>query len=152
LEHYPMTDVNGAPYLGGALNTQQIDALKLLLQYAIECALPEGDSVNLQFPLSSGIQTITFYGSRRLAPMWKTQGLDTAGQELVSACLMARTNALGVKVRISLRARPEMPAAADEAAAYNYHEGAFMGNLFGSTPVAKVCAGTADGNGWLWDP
>ncbi|HWU86964.1 MAG TPA: VCBS repeat-containing protein, partial [Kofleriaceae bacterium] len=76
---------------------------------------------------------------------------SNAGEELVSACLMARTNALGNGVSISLRARPELAPSPQEAWAYRHHEGAFMGNLFGAVPVAQVCAGP-DGSTWLWDP
>jgi hypothetical protein len=52
---------------------------------------------------------------------------------------------------LSLRARPEMAPSTEEAMLYGQHEGAFMGNLFGTTPVAKSCAGPGGGN-WLRDP
>jgi hypothetical protein len=64
---------------------------------------------------------------------------------------MARSNARGHSVSVSLRARPELGATLAEAAAYGRHEGAFMGNLFGATPVARSCGGPGGGN-WLWNP
>ncbi len=75
---------------------------------------------------------------------WAASGrCDESCQRWVSACVLARTNAYGVTVDISMRAPEDAPQAVkdalrvtpDEAAAYPLQEGAFYGNLFASTPV-----------------
>jgi hypothetical protein len=75
---------------------------------------------------------------------WAASGrCDESCQRWVSACVLARTNAYGVTVDISMRAPDDAPAAVkdalrvtdDERAAYTLQEGAFFGNLFASTPV-----------------
>jgi uncharacterized protein YjbI with pentapeptide repeats len=130
--------------------------LKTVLQYAAECALRPDQSVTVT---DWNGQALTWQGSLGLADWWNTAPLSpapagrpaAAGEELVSACLMARSNANGRSVSISLRARPELAADPAEAAAYGRHEGAFMGNLFSANPVAKSCSGPG-GSGWLADP
>ncbi len=132
------------------------EQLKTVLQYATQCALREDQSIS--FTDWNGAQH-AWQGSLGLADWWTTAPLSpapagrpaAAGEELVSACLMARTNAKGRSVSLSMRARPELSAGAAEAAAYGRHEGAFMGNLFGAMPVAKSCSGPG-GGGWLADP
>ncbi|MBK8015177.1 MAG: hypothetical protein IPK13_28035 [Deltaproteobacteria bacterium] len=137
VEHYrPVTSGNQL-YVGLALNAQQQADLEKLLKYAIECALEAGDSVSVTFP--SGAKT--FNGALGLAPIWKTGALDTTGQKAVSACLAARTNALGNTVRISLRnpAYAGLDVSPAERESFTTHEGAFWGNVFGTSPQLHAC-------------
>jgi hypothetical protein len=68
---------------------------------------------------------------------------DESCQRWVSACVLARTNAYGVKVDISMRApdtapqkiRDRLAVTADELADYPLREGAYYGNLFQTTPL-----------------
>ena len=70
-------------------------------------------------------------------------------QRWVTACVLARTNAYGVHVEISMRAPDDAPTAIktalmtapDERSTYGLREGAYYGNLFETTP------GTLDGSG-----
>jgi uncharacterized protein YjbI with pentapeptide repeats len=132
------------------------DRIKTVFKYAAQCALREDQSVTVT---DWDGTSLTWQGSLGLADWWASAPLNPApapktaatGEELVSACLMARSNAKGRTVSISLRARPELSATTAEAAAYARHEGAFMGNLFSSTPVIRSCSGPG-GNGWLADP
>ena len=132
------------------------ERFKTVLKYATQCALRADQSVTVTDWNGSAL---TWQGSFGLADWWTTAPLNpapspkaaAAGEELVSACLMARTNALGKSVSVSVRARPELTATGTELTNYARHEGAFMGNLFSATPVAQACSGSGGGN-WLWDP
>jgi hypothetical protein len=75
---------------------------------------------------------------------------DESCQRWVSACVLARTNAYGVHVNISMRAPANAPQAIKDAlavsdverngddagtAGYTLREGAYYGNIFATTPV-----------------
>jgi uncharacterized protein YjbI with pentapeptide repeats len=130
------------------------ERLKTVFKYAAECALRSDQTMTAT---DWNGNTLVWQGALGLADWWHSAPLSPApapkaaatGEELVSACLMARTNAFGKSVSVSLRARPELAPSATEAAQYARHEGAFMGNLFSATPTAKACS-NAGGN-WLWD-
>ena len=79
---------------------------------------------------------------------------DESCQRWVSACLLARTNAYGVHVEISMRAPAVVPpgrekqfaaiqaalapsADGSEVATYTNREGAYYGNIFATTPVTS---------------
>ena len=81
---------------------------------------------------------------------------DETCQRWVSACVLARTNAYGVHVKISMRAPADAPQAIKDAlevtdverkgddagdAPYSLREGAYYGNIFATTP------GALDSNG-----
>src|SRR5262249_43891385 len=85
---------------------------------------------------------------------------DESCQRWVSACVLARTNAYGVPVEISMRAPATPPRAPprqasqvppnqcapptrpDEVASYTLREGAYYGNIFATTPEACAPDGT----------
>jgi hypothetical protein len=87
---------------------------------------------------------------------------DESCQRWVSACVLARTNAYGVHVNISMRAPANAPQAIKDAlkvtdverngsdagdagaAAYSLREGAFYGNIFETTPTPMVCSGPSN--------
>jgi hypothetical protein len=80
---------------------------------------------------------------------WGSGNCDESCQRWVSACVLARTNAYGVHVDISMRAPANAPQAIKDAlavsdlerngdathVAYSLREGAFYGNIFATTPV-----------------
>jgi hypothetical protein len=117
-------------------NAQTRDFLK----YLYECALPAGVSTVLD-PDGADLELKGLIG---LAPTWSQTGgtCDESCQRWLTACLLARTNAYGVKVDLSMRvpddAPPHIKAALavtpEEQAAYPLREGAFYGNLFRQVP------------------
>jgi hypothetical protein len=115
-----------------------------LLEYTAGCALNPSQSISYSWTDSGGItHEVTDYGQLGLAPQWADGPLThRISQELVSACLAARTNYFGVTVHISVRGTApvlEDNTSAAELAAYPYVEGAFWGNLFSATPALYSC-------------
>jgi hypothetical protein len=81
---------------------------------------------------------------------WQSGTCDESCQRWVSACVLARTNAYGVHVQISMRAptvtplnhelqyakiRAALATSPDEVVTYSFREGAYYGNLFATTPI-----------------
>ncbi len=115
-----------------------------LLQYTVGCALNASQSFSFSWVDAQGNpQSATYAGQLGLAPGWANGPLTHRNeQELVSACLAARTNYFGVTVAISVRGEVEAlldNTSAAELAAYPYVEGAFWGNLFAPTPYLNAC-------------
>lgn len=97
-----------------------------LFSYIVSCALPDG--VRISTALDGVAQE--FHGAMGLAPDWETRGLTLSERRWVSACLLARVNAYGISVQISMRG-PDVLAPTDaERAAFTVVEGAFYGNVF----------------------
>jgi hypothetical protein len=113
------------------------------IEYAVGCAFTTSQSFSFTWTDSSGaVHDVTDVGGVGLAPEWATGPLNITGQNLVSACLAARTNYYGVTVIISMRSGTSpldtmTPRA--ELAAYPDVEGAFWGNLFAPTPELYSC-------------
>jgi hypothetical protein len=123
------------------------DEQRELFSYMASCAFEsdvvlEGtiDGVDYEFP-----------GSLGLAPAWEHRALQEHEQRWLSACLIARVNAYGVSVLISLRGpHRALTVSAAEAAEYTLEEGAFYGNIF--TPETEplewtACRGSAQAAG-----
>ena len=109
-----------------------------LLKYIVSCALPEDDSVSIRIDGNR----YRFDGSLGLAPEWgRSHGsCDGECQRWVSACVLARVDAAGVKRKISIRGdnralRPER----EELRDYPVPEGAYFGNLFASGQPRFLC-------------
>jgi hypothetical protein len=122
------------------------DTTRMFFRYMVACALPATQTINYTWTDSLGMaHTEANPGAFALAPNWASGPLDVAGQELVSACLFARTNGLGVSVPISIRGNGStaLAATAQERIDYPYGEGAFWGNLFGSAPYGRSCSRAA---------
>ncbi|MBS1122733.1 MAG: Alpha-tubulin suppressor and related protein-like protein, partial [Deltaproteobacteria bacterium] len=136
---------------GDTVTVELTDLLnfKKVLQYLVECALPQGHSITYYDETDL---PVTVAGSLGLAPEWEASTPTAAGQRYVSACLAARTNANGQTVRISLRgpsltagAPSPLSASDTERASFNWNEGAFWGDLFSATPSIKTCVGQGNG-------
>lgn len=112
---------------------------RLLLEYTVQCALPEGDHVVVR---RDGHDVI-LHGSLGLAPHWKRSPMTAVDQRWMTACILARMNAFGVTVKLSLRADHEALRSVDpvERQRYTYEEGAFYGNLFTDPPALYACSG-----------
>jgi hypothetical protein len=116
---------------------------RAFFRYLVSCALPAGHDLALSWIDASGVaHSETASGQFGLAPSWETGAVDVAGQELVSACLFARTNALGLSVPISIRGdgARALAVSAQERGEFPYGEGAFWGNLFAPTPAGYSCS------------
>jgi hypothetical protein len=117
---------------------------RMFFSYLISCALPTGKTVTYTWTDTSGVlHTVNNPGSLGLAPYWETGPVDEAGEELVSACLGARTNSLGIHVPLSMRAMnvTALAVSASERSTYTYGEGSFWGNLFnGGHPYLYSCS------------
>ncbi|MBK6848569.1 MAG: putative Ig domain-containing protein [Proteobacteria bacterium] len=111
-----------------------------LLRYVIGCALPLGTALRID----AGAGSEAFQGQLGLAPRWQTRSCDGACRALVSACVLARTNALGLAVPIAWAATApgRLPAAQLSAEGLRL-EGAFYGDLFAPRPMLLACAGAA---------
>ena len=112
-----------------------IDTFKTVLRYLVECALPDNTTVTVY---DENEVAIPYQGALGLAPEWETGPMLEAGRKLVSACLAARTNALGQTVQISLRGGG-LPVDPVEKRVFAQHEGAFAADLFAPVPYVKSC-------------
>ena len=119
------------------------DTTRRFFRYLVSCALPAGRDLTFSWTDAGGVaHAETASGQFNLAPTWETGKVDVAGQELVSACLFARTNALGRSVPISMRGDDSRALAVspEERTDFHYGEGAFWGNLFSATPAGYSCS------------
>jgi hypothetical protein len=95
-------------------------------EYLVSCALPQGEVITWQ--------SQTWPGELGLCPAWKDSAPDLACQELVSSCLLARSNAYGETVQISLRGLytndSPLPIGGTEVDQFGWAEGGFFGNIF----------------------
>ena len=103
-----------------------------LLRYIYSCAMPVGASTTMTGVAGQPGGVVELHGGLGLAGAWATGPCQESCRELVSACVLARVNAFGQPVEISMRAPAHgLQASAAEQATFTEHEGAFFGNLFG---------------------
>lgn len=124
------------------------DLTRMFFRYLISCALPPNHSVTYTWKDSTGhLHTEIDPGGLGLAPSWETGAPSQDQKEVISACLMARTNSKGIPVPLSLRGKgiTALTVSANERSTYTYGEGAFWGNLFNDTtpPYAYSCSRVA---------
>lgn len=139
-------------FTSGPLHGALIDPhARAVMEALVQCALTEEQSVSWSptaeeqkvfWHYLSGFDAKPWKGEIGLCPQWAEGPASTACQELVSACLLARNNAYGVRVDISLQGDralvaptsfpvdPARSPAMQEAASFPLREGAFFGNLF----------------------
>ena len=126
-----------------------------LLKYVVSCALDEDDEVSIRI---DG-KRYEFPGSLGLAPDWgRSRGsCDGECQRWVSACVLARVDADGVKRMISIRGDNRALRPDDkELRRYTNREATYYGNLFvrsqprflclspGKTSNERVCGDSLD--------
>ncbi len=114
-----------------------------LLRYAVGCAFDQTQTFSFTW-IDEGLNLHheTYSGLLGIATAWAKGPLDLKGQELVSACLAARTNWYGAPVVISMRSSHDplkTMVQSPEIAAYPDVEGGFWGNLFAASPYARAC-------------
>jgi alpha-tubulin suppressor-like RCC1 family protein len=130
------TGSQGITIHGTQVSSEQEIDLLVLLRYAIECALAEDQSATIADTLGTPYE---FQGAMGLAPEWRTGALSATGRRYVSACLAARSNAIGRITQISVRGG-NIPTTPVELATYTHTEGSFWGDVFGSNPTITTCA------------
>jgi hypothetical protein len=126
-----------------------------LLKYVVSCALPDGAGVTVQVDGT----TYRFAGSIGLAPEWgrASGSCDGSCQRWVSACVLARVDAAGVKREISIRGdNPALRPVWHELRDYPNREATYYGNIFaeheprylclspGATSDTRVCGPSLD--------
>ncbi|WP_437641948.1 hypothetical protein [Sorangium sp. So ce854] len=139
-------------FTSGPLHGALIDPhARAVMEALVECALTEEQSVSWSPTAEEqrgfsqylgGFEAKPWKGEIGLCPQWAEGPASTACQELVSACLLARNNAYGARVDISLQGDrrlvapmsfpvdPASSPAMQEFARFPQREGAFFGNLF----------------------
>lgn len=70
------------------------------MKYIVSCALPAGRVITSRDPFTN--QNLTFEGEIGLCEEWQTNAPSPECRELVSACVLARVNATGKRIPISL--------------------------------------------------
>jgi hypothetical protein len=127
------------------------DLTRTFFAYLISCALPSGHSTSYTWTDTTGmVHTEVNLGALGLAPGWENGAATQTQKELVSACLGARTNSLGVHVPLSMRAKgvSALNVTSAERSSYTFGEGAFWGNLFnGGSPYLYSCSRNAFATG-----
>lgn len=114
-----------------------------ILKYLIDCALPNHITVSAEH----NNEPFVFHGGAGLAPDWLDRSLNTSEQRWVSACMLARVNYYGEKVKISMRGKAQnnevlpdiLQTTEEEVKAFPLFEGGFYGNLFLEMPEAYAC-------------
>ncbi len=112
------------------------------MKYTVGCAFTQDQTFSFSWTDEAGAtQQEAYKGSVGLAPSWASAPIDTATQEMISACLAARTNWYGTPVLISMRSYNKMlrTPPGDETIGYPDVEGAFWGNIFSETPHLRAC-------------
>jgi len=108
------------------------------LKYVVSCALDEDDSLTVKVDGTK----YTFDGSLGLAPDWGTKhgSCDQECQRWVSACVLARVDAAGVKRMISIRGdHPALRPDAKELRQYTDREATYYGNVFLKNQPRFLC-------------
>jgi hypothetical protein len=121
--------------IDAAEDCQASHALQLM-QYTVGCALGPDQEVTM---LLDGAER-RLRGQMGLAPEWAEQPCDETCQGWVSACLIARINARGERVEISMRGdHPALAVDRGEAAAFRHEEASYYGSVFAVPIQLNAC-------------
>jgi len=122
--------------LGNGLDLDDPD-VHMFVEYLVQCALPGDSAVT--------IHGESFAGALGLAPEWATAPCGESCQRWVSACLLARVNARGERVEISMRGPTDaLHPGARELALFAVEDGTFFGNLFAAPQTVFAASPRAD--------
>jgi hypothetical protein len=133
--------LSSEPGLSSTTGFLTSEAGQELVRYLVECTLPLGHSITKSDPVHGG--TIAFDGFVGLAPGWETGPCNQDCQQWVSACLLARTNALGQSRSIELVAsHPAIGSRRTQPWTYMFEEAGFYGNVFLDPPNTHACLGS----------
>lgn len=111
------------------------------IEYTTSCALTSGQAFSFAWTDTAGTTHQESYpGLFGLAAYWARGPLKASDTRLISACLAARVNWYGVHVTLSARSSgTRLPVSDQERSTFTLLEGAFFGNLFGSTQAVYSC-------------
>ena len=115
---------------------------RMFLQYMVSCALPRSERIELEIDGS----VFGFQGELALAPEWSgSEGsCGPSCRGWVSACMLARVNARGEHVPLSVRGEhPGLRVDRHEMKDFGAFEGAYFGDVF--NPLQELLACTSDG-------
>jgi hypothetical protein len=137
----PDVPLNSESYNGGVdeLKGQLSDPTgrtQEFFHYLVTCALAPGQTVDYKDELFGGMYSATYEGQLGLCPRWHEDKASPECRQVVSSCLLARQNAFGVSVELSLRGHDGdaniLPTDEEELKRFDWREGAFFGDVFGS--------------------
>jgi len=116
-----------------------------VMTYVVRCALAAGSSLTYTY---SG-KTYTWNGALGLAPGWSSGSAATTNEkQVVTACLAAHVNKFGRSVSIAVEGEKatgtQIPVQSGELTTYSFREGAFFGNVYGSTSYLYSCIDHTD--------
>jgi len=116
-----------------------------VMTYVVRCALAAGSSLSYTY---SG-KSYTWSGALGLATAWGSGSpATTAEKQVVTACLAAHVNKFGRAVSIAVEGwganGVQIPVQSGELTTYSFREGAFFGNVYGSTAYLYSCMDHAD--------
>lgn len=104
--------------------------------YLVTCALAPGQVVEYKDEIFGGTFSATYEGELGLCQSWYTGKASPECRQVVSSCLLARQNAFGVSVELSTRGHDGehnvIPTDTAELDRFDWREGAFFGDVFGS--------------------
>lgn len=113
-----------------------------LLRNLVTCALPADSSLVVHVGGSDG-SSMRISGLIGLAPSWVRRPMSVVERRWVSACLLARSNALGESVSISVLGDSRaLDASPVESSDFPVEEGAFYGDVFAPVVEQFACRGT----------
>jgi hypothetical protein len=111
------------------------------VQYTTSCAFNASQTFSFSWTDAAGTTHQESYpGDLGLAPYWAGGPLIASDDRWISACLTARVNWYGVRVTLSARSPgAKLPISDTERTTFTTREGAFFGNLFGTSPAVYSC-------------
>lgn len=127
---------NGLAYNGMTYNGLSDPTVHQFVEYLVECALPEKESVVYQIDGKK----YRFDGSLGLAPEWKTKSCGLHCQRWITACMLSRLNKLGERIEISLRGDHDgLDTKKDERKTFESREATYYGNFFADPNQIFMC-------------
>jgi hypothetical protein len=115
---------------------QNLDRAPAFMNYAVRCAVPQGQTRTYTSPRTGS--TYTWTGSLGLTPSWSSGSQATLlEQQVVSACLAAHTNKFGVHITLAMLGTNaqgvELMVSTADRTTYSEPEACFFGNVFTTT-------------------
>jgi hypothetical protein len=125
-----------------------------IMEELVQCALDRSAQVTARNPAS--VPIATWRGQMGLCRSWSTSGLrdQQECQELLTACVMARVNALGKSIPLSMRGQPAtlFPLRSRVVTETRLRESAAKGDPVHGDPISSFESPCAPGKDCDWRP